>query len=45
MLDCGTEPRQNAFYKLIKEFVRDRSQNVGGVCGEIRVRGPEDGED
>lgn len=34
LLDCGTKPAKDAFYRLWSEF---KDSNVAGACGEMRV--------
>lgn len=35
LVDCGTEPRPDSIVYLVEEMEKD--ENLGGVCGEIRV--------
>ena len=38
LIDCGTIPKENAVYYLVKEM--EHRENIGGTCGEIRVGDP-----
>ena len=38
LIDCGTIPQDDAIYWLVDEM--ENYDNVGGVCGEIRVLDP-----
>ena len=43
LLDCATEPKKDAFHHIISEYNKVGNEDVSGVCGEIRIKGPDEG--